>query len=139
MDLVASNDLLLLSKTVECVIKSPAIDGVLLLGIGYITGSVSRFEESERAKVIGLDKMAAMGGDIELQGVRHIAGLVQQYGKPLLVASDTALLAHVGAPNAAIVEMEQRGICVLSSPNHVARAMAHLARRREYLQGIPRR
>ncbi len=139
VDLVASNDLLLLSKAVECVIKSPAIDGVLLLGIGYITGMATRYAESERAKQIGLDKLLTMGAEIELQGIREIAGLVQQCGKPLLVASDSAHLAHVGAPNAANVEMEQRAICVLSSPNHVARAMAHLARRREYLQGIPRK
>jgi acyl-CoA synthetase (NDP forming) len=139
VDLVASNDLLLLSKAVEAVIKSPAIDGVLLLGIGYITDALLRYEQSERAKRAGLDKMAAMGSEIEMEGLRQIADLVRQYGKPLLVASDTALLAHVGTPNPAIMEMERRGICVLSSPNHVARAMAHLARRHEYLHGIPRK
>ena len=139
VDLVASNDLLLLSKAVEAVIKSPAVDGVLVLGVGYITDAVARYEHSERAKQVGLDTLAAMGSEIEIEGVRHIAGLAKQYGKPLLVASDTALLAHVGRRNAAIVEMERLGICVLTSPNHVARVMAHLARRHEYLQGLPRK
>jgi acyl-CoA synthetase (NDP forming) len=139
VDLVAGNDLLLLSKAVECVIKCPAVDGVLVLGIGYISDALSRFEKSERAKRIGLNELAAMGSGIEVEGVRHIAGLVRQYGKPLLIASDTALTAHTGRPNAAILEMEHLGFCVLSSPSRVARVMAHLARRHEYLQGIPRK
>jgi len=138
VDLVASNDLLLLSKAVECVIKGPGIDGVLLLGVGYITGMATRYADSKRAKEVGLDQISVLGAEIELEGIRQIAGLVEKYGKPLLVASDTALLAHVGTPNPGILEMEKRGICVLSSPNHVARAMAHLVQRHEFLQGIPR-
>lgn len=139
VDLVAGNDLLLLSKSVESVIKSPAIDGVLVLGIGYISDAARRYAESDRAKKAGLDELAAMGSGVEIEGVRHIAGLVHQYGKPVLVASDTALLANENQPNAAIEEMERHGICVLTSPNHVARVMAHLAQRYEYLQGIPRK
>jgi acyl-CoA synthetase (NDP forming) len=139
VDLVASNDILtLLSKAVEIIIKSPAVDGVILLGIGYIAGSVSRLEKSERAKSIGLDKLAAAAANVEIEGVRHIADLVPQYGKPLMVASDTALTAYVGTPNPAIAEMERHGICVLASPNRAARVMAHLAQRYEYVHGIPR-
>ncbi len=139
VDLVASNDLLLLAKAVEAVIKSPDIDGVLLLGVGYVADSASRFAKSERAKAVGLDLMTATASEVEIEGIRKMAGLVETYGKPLLVASDTALLAHVDTPNAAIVEMERLGLCVLSSPNHVARAMSHLAQRHEYLNGIPRK
>jgi len=138
VDLVASTDILLLPKAAEAVIKCPEIDGLLLLGIGYIAGTVSRLEKSERARSVGLDKLASAAGEIEIEGVRQIANLVPRYEKPLLIASDSALTAHVGAANPAIAEMERHGIGVLASPNRVARAMAHLAERYEYLNGVPR-
>ncbi len=139
VDLVAANDLFLLSKAVESVMKSPEIDAVILLGVGYISSSLTRFAESERAKEIGLDKLAAMGSHYEMEDVRRMISFVDLYQKPLLVASDTALLANVGTPNGAIRELEQAGIGVLSSPAHVAFTLAHLAERFEYLNDIPRR
>ena len=139
VDLVAGNDLMLLPKAVETVIKSPAVDAVIVLGVGYIADSVARFAESDLAKGIGLDQLAAMGSAIEVEGARQIAGFAAQYGKPVLAASDTALGAPAGHPNAAITEMERLGVCVLSSPNHAARVLARLAERREFLDGTPRR
>lgn len=139
VDLVAANDLFLLSKAVESVMKSPGIDAVILLGVGYIASSLTRFGQSDRAKAIGLDKLAQMGSHYEIEDARRMASFVEQYQKPLLVASDTALLAYVGTPNGVIQELEQAGICVLPSPAHVARALAHLVERYEFLQGIPRK
>ncbi|NLV39742.1 MAG: CoA-binding protein [Candidatus Hydrogenedentes bacterium] len=139
VDLVAGNDLMLQPKAVETVIKSPAVDAVIVLGVGYIADSVARFAASDLAKGISLDQLAAMGAGIEVEGARQIAALAAQYGKPVLAASDTALGAPAGHPNAAIAELERLGVCVLSSPSHAARVLARLAERREFLDGTPRR
>ena len=77
VDLVAGNDLMLLPKAVETVIKSPAVDAVIVLGVGYIADSVARFAESDLAKGIGLDhfrqlvKKAAVPEHMVLQTVRE--------------------------------------------------------------------
>lgn len=138
VDSVAGNDLFVLPKAVEVIMKCPDVDAVILLGVGYIASSLNRFSVSERAQQAGLDKLAEMGSHIEVDCLRQIAACIPQYGKPLIVASDTSLLAYVGIPNIAVAELEQLGLCVLSSPTHAARAMAHLAKRYEFLHGIPR-
>ncbi len=138
VDLVAGNDLFLLPKSVEAIMKCSRVDGVILLGVGYIASSLNRFAGSARAQQAGLDKLAEMGSHIEMECLRQIAECSQRYGKPLIVASDTSLLAYVGTPNIAVHELERLGVCVLASPTHAARAMAHLAERHEFLQGIPR-
>lgn len=138
IDLVAGTDLGALPRTVETVMKCPVVDAVILLGIGYVASAVARYEKSAKAQEIGLDKLAAMGCQVELGDARRMAEMVQEYGKPLLVASDTVLLAYGPHPNEVIAELERLGIYAFSSPRHVARALAHLAERHEYLAGIPR-
>jgi len=139
IDLVAGNDLSALPRTVDTVIKSPGVDAVILLGIGYIASSKARFEQSETAARVGLDKLSSRGVEVELDHVRQMAESMSTYQKPILIASDTVLTAYGAMPNEVIKELERLGIYIFSSPTHVARAMAHLAERYEYLHGLPRR
>ena len=139
IDLVAGNDIHMLSRVIETVIKHPEVDAVIMLGIGYISSASNRFQESETAVKVGLDKLAAVGAEMEIEDVHRIAGLIEKYGKTILIASDTVLLAYGPQPNQAIAELERLGIYAFSSPGHVARTLAHLAARHEYLHRIPRR
>lgn len=138
IDLVASNDLTALSRTVEAVIKHPEVDAVILLGVGYIASALQRFKCSARAQEHGLDRLTEIGSNIELEEARRIAGFAEKYQKPLLIASDSVLLAYGEIPNAVIREFERLGYYIFSSPAHVARALAHMAARREFLDGTPR-
>jgi acyl-CoA synthetase (NDP forming) len=138
IDLVAGNDLTILSRVVETVTKDPGVDGVIMLGLGYIAGRSSEIEGSELAIRFGLDKLAAIGAQMELEQVRKIAALPAKYNKPVLTASDTVLLGYGPKPNQAIAEYERLGGYVFASPKAAAKALAHMAERYEYLEGIPR-
>lgn len=139
IDLVASNDLRALARAVETVIKQPEVDGVILLGVGYIDSARTRYMDSALAAKHGMDQMAEIGSGVEVEEAARTVSFINTYGKPLLVASDTALLAYGPDPNRVVHEFERLGVYMFSSPAHVARAMAHLAARYEFLQGIPRR
>lgn len=118
--------------------RCPVVDAVILLGVGYISSSIARLAQSRRAQERGLDKLAEMGSQIEVQDIQRIAGFVAEHGKPLLAASDTALLAYGATPNSAIRELERLGIYLFSSPAHAARTLARMVERHEFLQGAPR-
>jgi acyl-CoA synthetase (NDP forming) len=139
IDLVASTEIDALSRTIECVIKSPDVDAVILLGVGYISCASNRYQQSDLAKGIGLDQLAAMGSELELQDIRRIAGFVETYGKPILIASDTVLIAYGPMLNRVIHEIEGLGFYAFSNPNSAARVLAHMADRFEFLENRPRR
>jgi acyl-CoA synthetase (NDP forming) len=138
VDLVASNDLTVLSRTVETVVRHPDVDAVILLGIGYIASARSHFQLSDRAVQLGLDKLTAMGAQIEMEGIKQIRQLVYTHDKPILIATDTRLFAYGPVPNDAILELERSGMYTFASPARVAQTLALLAERREFLDGAPR-
>ena len=139
IDLVAGNDINIVVKSLETVIKHPDVDAVILLGFGYIASAADRYGKSELAIKLGLDKLVEMGRLLEIQHAQRIAELISIYKKPILVGSDTVLLAYGANPNAAIAELERLGIYAFSSPGCVARALAYMAERHEFKSGIPRR
>ena len=139
IDLVAATDLRALTRSIEIAIKHPDVDAVLVLGLGYIASARNQYQESALAKELGLDQLTQIGCDMEVKDARKIASFVETYGKPILVASDTVLLAYGAIPNAVIREVEGLGIYAFSCSAHAARALAHLAARYEYKHGIPRR
>lgn len=139
IDLVASTDIDALSRTIECVVKQPGVDAVILLGVGYISCASNRYQRSELAKGIGLDQLAAMGSELEVRDIHRIAGFVEQYGKPIMIASDTVLIAYGSPPNRLIQEIEGLGLYAFSNPNSAARVLSHMADRYEYLENRPRR
>jgi len=138
VDLVAGNDRSLMSRTLETVLKSPEVDAVLVLGIGYLCSHSERLRNSEIAQKLGLTKLIKAAGNMELHDVQRLAGLIDLYEKPIITASDTVMIAYGPAPNAAIAEMERLGVYAYSSPINAAKTLAHMVERYEYLQAIPR-
>lgn len=138
IDLVAGTDLTLLSRTVEVIMRCPAVDAVILLGIGYIASSRARLAHSPRAKEHGLDKLSEMGALIEVEDIQRIAESAVKHGKPLITASDTVLMAYGAPPNDVVLTLERLGFYLFSSPAHAARTLARMAERHEFLQGLPR-
>ena len=139
IDLVAGNDRTLMSRSVETVLKSPEVDAVLVLGIGYMCSRSQRLLDTKQADALGLTKLIEMATNLELHDVRRVSGLIDLYEKPIIAASDTVLLAYGPAPNAAIAEMERLGVYAYSSPINAAKTLARMAERYEFLNGIPRR
>ena len=136
---MGSTELSDIPKAIEVAVECPVVDAVILLDCGYISSAYNRYQESERARELGLDQMAALGSQMEVEHSRTLVDLVSKHGKPILVASDTVLLARGNRQNAALAELERRGVYVFSSPSHVAHATAHLAERYEFLNRVPRR
>lgn len=138
VDLVAGNDRSLMSRAVEAILKSPEVDAVMVLGVGYMCSRSEQLCRSPEMREMGLDKMIRAASDMELHDVRKISGLIDLYEKPVIVASDTVLLAYGPAPNAAIHEMERLGVYAYSSPANAAKTLAHLVERQEFLKQQPR-
>jgi acyl-CoA synthetase (NDP forming) len=136
IDLVAGNDLLLLPKTIEVVAQDREIDALLVLGVGYITAMSEMTRQSERGKSLGLDVMADHAQQIEIEGLLRIPEIIRATGKPIIIASDTALSA--GARNKAVRALEKEGCQVFASPANAAQTLAYLAERHEFLNGMPR-
>ena len=88
---------------------------------------------------MGMGNLIDAACDVELHEVRKINSLIDLYGKPVIVASDTVLLAYGATPNAAIREMERLGVYAYSSPHNAAHTLENMAERYEYLNNIPRK
>ncbi|NIA13576.1 MAG: hypothetical protein GWP08_05800 [Nitrospiraceae bacterium] len=138
IDLVAGNDRTLMSRAVEAVLKSPQVDAVMVLGIGYICSRSERLRDSDEAERLGLKRLIEMATKVEMHDAERIAGLIDLYGKPIIVASDTVMIAYGPAPNEAVAEMERLGVYAYASPVNAAKTLARMAERYEYLQGRPR-
>jgi acyl-CoA synthetase (NDP forming) len=138
IDLVAGTDRSLMSRSIETALKSPEVDAVLVLGVGYMCSQSARLRNSEEAERFGLTRLIEMATNMELHDVRRITGLTDLYEKPIIVASDTVMLAYGPAPNEAIAEMERLGIYAYDSPINAAKTLAHMVERYEFLNGIPR-
>jgi len=138
IDLVAGNDRTLMSRTIECVLKCPEIDAVLVLGVGYMSSRAAEVRNVPELVEMGLSKLIDAASDMELHEMRKINSLIDLYDKPVIVASDTVLLAYGPVPNAAIHEMERLGVYAYSSPHNAAYTLANMVERYEYLNNIPR-
>jgi len=139
IDLVAGNDRSIMSRAIEVVARSPQVDAILVLGVGYVASHSAKLKGSAEAERLGLTKLLELGANMELHDVRRISGLIDLHEKPIIVASDTVLAAYGPVPNESIVEMERLGVYAYASPTNAARTLTHMAERYEFLSGIPRR
>jgi acyl-CoA synthetase (NDP forming) len=138
VDLVAGNDRSLMSRAIAAVLSSPEVDAVLVLGIGYVSSRSARLRGSKEVERLGLGKLIEAATNMELHDVRRITGLIAEFEKPVITASDTVLLAYGPVPNEAIAEMERLGVYAYASPASAAQTLAHMVERYEFLNGIPR-
>ncbi len=91
VDMVAGTDIDLFKNAM---IQDEQIDIMVILGIGYTASAHIRFQNSELAKNIGLDKLAEIGTQIELRDAEEISKLMNTYQKPAVVASDTIIISY---------------------------------------------
>jgi len=139
VDMVAGLDVpTALARAAEVLIKCPVVDTVIVLSIGYMSGPARWFEGSDRATQLGLDKLNELAKAVELENARIMGGLYDKYRKPVVTASDMVITAYGATPNVGITELEQFGIYTSPDPLHVARIVAHMADRHEFLNGTPR-
>ncbi|HEO72535.1 MAG TPA: hypothetical protein ENN80_14855 [Candidatus Hydrogenedentes bacterium] len=138
IDLVAGNDRTLMSRAVETVVKSPEVDAVMVLGVGYLCSRSERLRNSPEAERWGLKKLVDAATKMEMHDVTRISGLIELYEKPIITASDTVLIAYGEVLNEAINQMERQGVYAYSNPINAAKTLAHMAARYEFLNGIPR-
>ncbi len=139
VDMVAGLDVpTALAQTAEILIKCPVVDALIVLSIGYMSGPARWFESSHQATQLGLDRLNELAKAVELENARILGGLYDKYGKPVVTASDMVISAYGDQPNVGITELEQFGIYTSPDPLHVARIVAHMADRREFLNGTPR-
>ena len=83
---------------------------VLVLGVGYMSSRAAEMHRVPELAEMGMGKLIDAACDVELHEVRKINSLIDLYDKPIIVASDTVLLAYGATPNAAIREMERLGV-----------------------------
>ena len=138
IDLVAGNDRTIMSRAIEAILKSPEVDAVLVLGVGYVCSRSASLHKSEEAKKYGLARLIEMAINMEMHDVTRISGLIDLYEKPIIIASDTVMIAYGPKPNEAIREMERLGVHAYSSPTNAANTLAHMVERYEFLKGRPR-
>ena len=138
VDMVAGTDVELFKKSMEILIQDDEIDILVILGIGYIASAYVRFQNSERAKNLGLDKLSEIGTQFELKDAETIAKLMNTYQKPIVVASDTTIISHGKNTNPVLEKLEELNIYVFQNPTQMAKAIVHLCRYSEYLNNIPR-
>ncbi len=138
VDMVAGTDIDLFKNAMEIMIQDEQIDIMVILGIGYTASAHIRFQNSELAKNIGLDKLAEIGTQIELRDAEEISKLMNTYQKPVVVASDTIIISYGKNTNPVLEKLKEMNIYVFQNPTRMARALAHLCRYSEYLRKIPR-
>ncbi len=139
IDLVASNDRTLMARAVETVLKHDVCDAVLVLGVGYMCSRSSELRDSGEAEKLGLTKLIDTVTKVEMHEAERISSLIELYGKPIIAASDTVMIAYGPRPNEAIAEMERLGVYAYANPINAARTLAHMVERHEFLEGVPRR
>jgi len=138
VDLVAGTDRTLMSRSIEAILKCSEVDAVMVLGVGYMCSQSARLKESKEVEHFGLTKLIDIATNMELHDVRRVTGMIDLYEKPIITASDTAILAYGPTPNEAITEMERLGLYAYASPINASRTLAHMVERYEFLNGIPR-
>ncbi len=128
-----------LGQAAEILLACPAVDAVIVFGVGYLSGApVRRFESSQTAVELGLDKVRTAATEIERENARILGGLSAKYTKPIVAASDMVLTAYGDNPDPGIAELERSGVYVSLDPVSVAHIIAHMADRYDFLHGTPR-
>jgi acyl-CoA synthetase (NDP forming) len=120
-------------NSVEALLRCDYIDCVLALGgVGFSTARAKNFKESPVAERYGLGQMMDMFSASDLQTAEDLVGLIDKYGKPLLVASETVVGSRV-IENRPILTLEENGVMVYPTPDRAAGVMARLVERALFL------
>lgn len=123
----------------EIAVKCPDVDVLLFLGIGHGSQGARMMDAFDPPLSEGKQQVLAYMRDNDVSNVKRLVELQSECGKPIFPASEAVLDAYGPSPNAGIEVLESHGIIASHSLHTVARVIAHLAERREFLEGIPRK
>ena len=138
VDLVATNKPEILPEILESLLASPAYDGVLFLGLGYIMHVGLQYTKPLPDPQPAVSP-AAVGEyliEVEWQLAETLAKLPKKYNKPLLCVADLVVREDELAKNA-VKRLESLGLYVYNSPNEAAQVFATLATRHESQSAPP--
>jgi len=142
VDLVAGLVERAYTRSIEILLKSDAIDGVIALGIGFAARRASIYRRQAKEHADGLlpvelpyEELAEQVIEYEAGVVDEVLRLIDRYEKPLIFAADSVASAYYDQ-NEAIFTLWDHGVQVYPTPRRAARALARLAERHDHLASI---
>ena len=142
VDLVAGLVERAYTRSIEILLKSDEIDGVIALGIGFAARRASIYRRQAKEHAAGQLAVELPYEELADQVIEYEAGVVNEmleyvdrYQKPLILAADSVASAYYDE-NEAIFTLWDHGVQVYQTPRRAARAFARLAERHEYLASI---
>ena len=140
VDLAAGGGPGVLSRALEILVKSPAFDGIVQLGIGVssfmrlMTKTSFFFGEPEREKI--REVMIASAVEMDRKFSEKVLELSRETQKPILSASDTA--STPSDDNVVMQIFRRENKLIYPTPFHAARCLGHLARYAAYRRKLER-
>jgi len=112
-----------IKNSLEALLRCSQIDGVIVLGV---MGGPAKQDEGPTSF---LNLMAMAGGDL----FEDVSQLIDKYGKPILLASDTSF-GDVDWGNDVSAALGEKGLVCYPLPDHAAVALSSMAQYGEYLR-----
>jgi acyl-CoA synthetase (NDP forming) len=122
-------------RSTEILLRSDKIDGVIVLGVGFGAQWAAMYRDAGLIKTAFHEQLATMAVEQDVDTSRTLAKLIDEYQKPVIVASSVLPTAHEDQ-NEAIFAALDEGLIVYPTPRRAARAFAHLAARHDYLASV---
>jgi acyl-CoA synthetase (NDP forming) len=122
-------------RSTETLLRSDEIDGVIVLGVGFGALWATEYRNLGLIKTEFHKQLAKMVVEQDVDTSRTLAKLIDEYQKPIFVASG-ALPTAQEDENEAIFALLDEGVIVYPTPRRAARTFAHLAARHEYLASV---
>jgi acyl-CoA synthetase (NDP forming) len=120
------------ARSTEILLRCDKIDGVIVLGVGFFARRVAMYKSSGSTGKPFYDQLARTVTEQDVDTARTLAKLMEEYQKPVIIASSALSTAHEDQ-NEAIFALFDQGVIMYPTPRRAARAFAHLAARSEYL------
>jgi len=121
-------------KAVEALAKSDSLDGVIALGFGYASSIASVFRNAPGLGSTG-DRIAKDMLASDMRGLNFILDVIEQSGKPVVLASENAVGADRDG-NEAILTFRKKGVIVYPSPDRAANVFAKMYEYQRYLTAV---
>ena len=121
-----------LRKSINILLRSPQVDGVIVLGAGFsaMLGKTSPPETESHTSSETTDSMAAD----DIATLQAFPELISRYGKPVILATDKIMMPAEWEDGLSQV-LRDMGIMCYSLPDEAAEVLASLASYSEYLNG----
>ena len=122
-------------RSTEILLRSDKIDGVIVLGVGFGARWAAMYRNRGLIENEFHEQLATIAVEQDVDTSRTLAKLIDEYRKPVIVASSVLATAHEDQ-NEAIFALFDEGVIVYPTPRRAARAFAHLAARHDYLASV---